>query len=369
MIGYCTNVHAGETLDEVVTNIRTYCAAVQQEVGESIELGLWLSNNAVFNGDPAKLKDCLLEHNLTVGSFNGFPFGDFHRGVVQHDVYEPTWCDERRLAYTKQLATLLAELLPANKSGGISTLPLGWAEGWDQDQLAACMLMQCVDFLEELEQKTGRCIHIDIEPEPGCRLQTSLDLSRFVQEQFDDEERIRRYLRVCYDTCHAAVMREDPMRAIDNYVQAGLKIGKVQLSSAVDVNFDVLNGDEKKLAVAALRSLAEPRYLHQTTVVVNGDILFFENLSSAPLENPVGHWRVHFHVPIHKKTIGPLGTTQDDLRISIPLLFPSGETIWEVETYTWSVMPKPFREEALVGSIASELRWANTQLQQVGSDA
>ena len=263
----------------------------------------------------------------------------------------------------------MAASLGQHASGGISTLPLGWSVGWNDDHLAASRILQCIDFLEELEQTTGRCIHLDIEPEPGCRLQTSSDLAQFVQERFGDDQRVRRFLRVCYDTCHAAVMREDPAEALDQYASVGLEIGKVQLSSAIDVNFDALAADEIGNAVAALRSLAEPRYLHQTTVLEHDELSFYDNLSDAPLDHPSGHWRVHFHVPIHEKRIGPLCTTQDDLLQTIALLPSATNTYWEVETYTWSVMPNTFQHDNVVNSIVSELRWANTMVKEVHHNA
>ena len=368
MIGYCTNVHAGDTIDEVVANLHNFSSAVQHQVGKQIEIGLWLPDNSLSEQTSDNLKECLDTLNLRVRSLNGFPFGNFHSNIVGRTVYEPTWCEEDRLTYTKKLATILSNLLPKNKSGSISTLPLGWGEGWDGDKQAAQMLMQCVDFLEELEQTSGQLIHLDIEPEPGCRLQTARNLAEFIQIQFDDDERIRRYIRVCHDTCHAAVMRENPRESIDTYAQVGLSIGKVQLSSAVDVNFDSLGQEEKVVAIEALRSVAEPRYLHQTTIVRDGVMKFYNNLPDAPLDQPVGHWRVHFHVPIHNESFGPLGTTRHDLLQSLLYLPDDDDTQWEVETYTWDVMPLEFQENELINSIASEINWANEQLHRVNCD-
>jgi len=364
MIGYCTNVHSGETLEEVVANLQNYSCVIQQQVGTPIGIGIWLANECICESTASRLKDCLEEHNLLVRSINGFPFGNFHRGVVGRDVYKPTWCDERRLLYTTQLATLLVELLPANTSGSISTLPLGWGKDWDGDERAASMLTQCVDFLEDLEQSSGKCIHLDIEPEPGCRLQSADDLAKYIQSQFGDDQRIRRYIRVCYDTCHAAVMWENPLDSIELYMQAGLEIGKVQLSSAIEVDFDSLSKERKSQAITALQTLAEPRYLHQTTVVKDGKMSFYDNLTAASLSHPTGHWRGHIHVPIHRETIGPLGTTQQDLIHTIDVLPNSIDTQWEVETYTWDVMPKVYQENELIHSISSEICWAEKQMQQ-----
>ncbi len=368
MLGYCTNVHAGETLDEVISNLHDYASVIQQRVGSPIEVGLWLPKKSLINKTSDTLKECLSKLDLSVRSFNGFPYGNFHNSIVGREVYKPTWCEEERLTYTQQLATLLAELLPDNTSGGISTLPLGWGEGWNSDTQAAQQLLQCVDFLENLEQISQKLIHLDIEPEPGCRLQTASTLAEFIQTQFGDDERVRRYIRVCYDTCHAAVMREMPKDSLDTYAQVGLAIGKVQLSSAIDVDFDTLSEEEKNSAITALRSLSEPRYLHQTTIVRNSEMTFFNNLSDALHEQPTGHWRVHFHVPIHSKAIGPLGTTQHDLLQSLEEIPTNNDTLWEVETYTWDVMPTCFQENELINSITSEIRWANKQIQSVVCD-
>jgi sugar phosphate isomerase/epimerase len=368
MLGYCTNVHAGETLDEVVSNLHNYASAVQHQVGAPIEVGLWLPKKSLHNQTAEVLKESLDTLNLAVRSLNGFPFGNFHDNIVGRAVYEPTWCEEERLTYTQQLASILSRLLPNNTVGSISTLPLGWGEGWDGDKQSAQMLMQCVDFLEELEQTSQKFIHLDIEPEPGCRLQTACDLANFIQKQFGDDERVRRYIRVCYDTCHSAVMRENPSDSLDVYAQVGLSLGKVQLSSAIDVNFDSLSKEESKVSIAALRSLAEPRYLHQTTIVQDGVMKFYNNLPDAPLDRPAGHWRVHFHVPIHNTTFGVLGTTQPDLLQSIHHLPINDDTRWEVETYTWDVMPLEFQENELINSIALEICWAKRQLQRLHCD-
>jgi sugar phosphate isomerase/epimerase len=364
MIGYCTNVHPGETLDEVVANLKQFSSAIQRSVGKPINIGLWLAKDSLTEDTVCKLQDCLEELELSVCSINGFPFGNFHSSVVGHDVYKPSWCDESRLTFTTELASLLVHLLPEDKSGSISTLPLGWGKDWDQDNEAASMLLRCVDFLDELEQRTGKLIHLDLEPEPGCRLQTAADLSMFVQKQFGDDQRVRRYICACYDTCHAAVMCEDPQESLNAYKQAGISIGKVQLSSAVDVDFESVSVDERENTLAALRTLTEPRYLHQTTIVVGGKMSFFGNLVDAPLDQPVGHWRVHFHVPIHEKMIGPLGTTQEDLIRTMNLIPYSLDTHWEVETYTWDVMPTNYQEIDLIQSISSEISWAEKQMQK-----
>ena len=54
-VGYCTNVHAGTSLDAVNQNLLTHAVQVREELLESdsdrsqpLPVGLWLSNEAVW---------------------------------------------------------------------------------------------------------------------------------------------------------------------------------------------------------------------------------------------------------------------------------------------------------------------------------
>jgi len=358
MLGYCTNVHRGTTFHDVLENIRTICKPICQQSTFDIGTGLWLSNQASLEVDIPQLRETLDACKVNVFTMNGFPYSDFHTEIVKHKVYEPNWSNPDRLEYTVRLATILAEIVHC-KEAGISTLPLGWASDTFQNKDAATMLQNGINQLADLEERTGVCIHLDIETEPGCRLQRAEELSMFVNTYFGDDEKARRYLRVCHDTCHGAVMHESAEEAISHYKEAGLSIGKVQLSSAIEVDF---NAADNTASCKDLRSIAEPRYLHQTTVDDGGCLLFYENLSEVSLAQPSGLWRIHFHVPIHLQTIGSLGTTQTDLIHSIPVLVEEGVTNWEVETYTWDVVPKELRIGELVDSISKELSWAASQI-------
>ncbi|MEE2912799.1 MAG: metabolite traffic protein EboE [Planctomycetota bacterium] len=355
MLGYCTNVHSGESFRSVLENINSYSGEIQLAVSENIGIGLWLSDQSSREVDLAELHDVLDENNLSVFTMNGFPYSNFHHNIVRHNVYSPNWSEASRLEYTLRLAKILSQLIHEGSNAGISTLPLGWNSDNFSNEEAATVIRQCVDSLDDLEQQTGRCIHIDLEAEPGCRLQRASEISAFMNKHFGDDERSRRYVRVCHDTCHSAVMHETAEEAVSHYNEAGLKIGKVQLSSAIEVDFD---SQSKSEVVKSLQAIAEPRYLHQTTVFDGKQIQFNESLENIPLDNPSGLWRVHFHVPIHLHKIGPLLTTRNDLEQSIPVLKQAGTTCWEVETYTWSVIPTDMQHDELVNSIAKELTWA-----------
>jgi hypothetical protein len=217
-----------------------------------------------------------------------------------------------------------------------------------------------------LEQETGRLIYLCIEPEPGCALQRSSDLLTFFQDFLfvkDDEAACRRYLRVCHDVCHAAVMFEPQMDVIARYRAAGIGVGKVQVSSAVCLPLDRVAGKDRSAAVEQLRGFAEHRYLHQTSVAVDGQVQFYEDLSLA-LEahggksKRGGEWRVHFHVPIYLDRFGLLETSQADILECVEAVrYDKNVVHFEVETYAWGVLPDELQTPDLATGIAREMSW------------
>ena len=381
-LGYCTNVHAGTTLAEIQSNLERFAVPIKQQVSPDrpLGVGLWFSadaaREALATGAAPVLKDWLQERGLRPYTLNGFPHGDFHQPVVKDAVYQPHWADPRRDAYTRDLITLLAQLLPEGAEGSISTLPLGWPAhvggALDRDPdfapAAAKHLTGLVHHLARTELDTGHLIHLDLEPEPGCLLQTSTDVVDFFQRYLlgtADDLSVRAYLRVCHDVCHSAVMFEPQAQALRTYRDAGLSIGKVQLSSAIAVDFDTLSPDDAAAARAQLQAFAEPRYLHQTSIRHgDGTTAFYTDLPDALTAHPVpkGEWRVHYHVPLHRETMGvqnTLSTTRDQVPALLAALTPADEVNhFEIETYTWGVMPDGTgADDALAAGIAAELDW------------
>ena len=192
---YCTNVHAGRTLEETEANLERFStrvrelAAPKNDPDAPIGLGLWLSAASARElreaGGAKALRDRLLARNLQVVTLNGFPYGDFHAEVVKHAVYEPHWADPRRLAYTIDLAHLLADLLPdGTTDASISTLPVGWRADFTNEGcgcsvgLAAAQLVEAAKALRESIEDYD-IIMTDLSmPEIG-----GLDIVRIVREQ------------------------------------------------------------------------------------------------------------------------------------------------------------------------------------------
>ncbi len=393
--GYCTNVHAGPSLEGAKANLLKYAASVRQQVvpDGTLPLGLWLAAEAASSlleaGRLSEFGLWLREHHFVPYTFNGFPQGDFHQAVVKHAVYEPTWKSASRLEFTMALARILAGLLRENDIGSISTLPLGWPHvPWQQQDFEASAenLLKLAIFLDQLYQQTGREIVIAIESEPGCVLNTATEICDFFQGYLfagTYEKIARRHLGVCHDICHSGVMFEPQSAALSCYHDAGIRIGKVQVSSAVHVPWDECRGDAREQAkvLEQLRTFDEPKYLHQATRADANLRLeeLSEDLSGAleawmPTSSfPQDPWRIHFHVPIFVDRFGSLKTTQSDILEATDFLARHRYTEvagsrwftghYEVETYAWPVLPAPLAVKDLASGIAQELTFFSSVLE------
>ncbi len=380
-IGYCTNVHAGVDLSSIRANLDNYAVEVRDSVGfDRLGVGLWIPAQAAneLSRDASAFAAFLSDRRLDPFTINGFPFDNFHQKIVKRRVYLPTWAEESRLDYTCQLAEILTELLrssPAEKIGSISTLPLGWPTELDSaDQLAASgkHLRSLADYLHQLESKSGRRIVVAIEPEPGCQLDTTEDVISWFERELPEIHH-RRYLTVCHDICHSAVMMESQFDVLSQLGRAGITVGKVQVSSAIVAQWNQMSAERKREAIDQLSEFGEDRYLHQTgRRLSNGEFVLSEDLPALLQSSPQGEpvpgddqrWVVHFHVPIFLERFGHLETSQGDVleclqHLSNSEAAPQFTGHFEIETYAWTVLPESMQRHGLAKDIASEFTWLN----------
>lgn len=374
-IGYCTNVHAGATLDAMQRELEMHATRVREIICPQgvLEIGLWLSAPAaeeLLAGDGiARFRDWLDERGLRVFTMNGFPFGNFHGAVVKHRVYEPSWAEPNRATYTMNLARILAGLLDAGERASISTLPIGWpgppCKAVDLN-LAAVQLNRIAAALREVHEETGRFITIDLEPEPGCLLDTAEKTIDWFTNHLTGDT-CRKHLGVCHDICHAAVMFEDQTTMFTRYRNAGMMVNKIQVSNAPCAHLAAFSDVERLEMFAALREFEEPRYLHQTSVRENGRTILYEDLPIArahheSLDRLGDEWRVHFHVPIYLEWLGRIGTTRATIHecLRAMQILPN-QPVLEIETYAWDVLSAEHRGDTLAEDIARELVWLREQ--------
>jgi hypothetical protein len=382
---YCTNVHPAPDLAGVHRVVREYAEPVRRRLGvDRLGLGLWLGRAVVdalvaAPSEVERLRAVLDGAGLYIFTLNAFPYGDFQAGAVKHAVYHPDWSDYERVGYTMALANLLTRLLSDDlDQASISTLPVGHGREWDDDRisLAALYLMRVARYLHRLAQDTGKRIRLCLEPEPGCVLETTADAIAFfrgplleaAERDGESPAIIDGFLGLCFDCCHQAVAFEDPVASLAALARAGVRVGKVQLSSALEVAEPGTDGTFGELA-----RFVEPRFLHQVRAAGNGGVVAgADDLPAALAAAAAGRfpvsvpWRIHYHVPIHRAGVGGLATTRPDLeRALAAVLEQEACRHLEVETYTWSTLPegeRPDGRDSLVDVIAAELEWARERI-------
>ncbi|MBN7823817.1 metabolite traffic protein EboE [Bowmanella dokdonensis] len=377
-LGYCSNVHPGESLAGVTGNMRSYLAAVRRARGlDSMHCGLWLSAEAADtlqdHSAMGIFKQCLQDAKLQLTTVNGFPYGNFHRAPVKADVYLPDWSEDARRLYSLNLAAILSGCLESEYSTGtISTLPLGYASAWTpaKHRQALHQLVRLSEELATLEEQSGKRILLCLEMEPDCVLETTDDCLAFFTELKQQGARLR-YLGICLDVCHQAVMFEDLYQSLTRLHQAGIEIGKIQLSNALRLP---MSQPQSTAGLQRLGEFADSTYLHQC--------------KGRPAEGGIRHWadlpamladkadlakleelRVHFHVPLfwQGSEDQSLLSTQSSLQQVMDFLSdtPQCRPHLEVETYSWQVLPgaiRPKDSSGLLAGISHELRWLEDQL-------
>ena len=375
-IGYCTNVHAGVDLASICSNLQEFAIPARDAIGsDELGVGLWIPAQAAgeLSDGVDRFSKFLSERRLRAFTINGFPYDNFHQPIVKRGVYLPEWWQPERLDYTLRLAKILTHLLPQQEAtGSISTLPIAWSdEKADSENLAqaGANMRVLAAKLKEIEHSTGKRIVVAIEPEPGCVLDTTQDVVDWFEKELPDTDH-RRYLGVCHDICHSAVMMESQQDVLTRLVEAGVMIGKVQVSNAIIADWLSMAVGRQREAIAQLSEFAEDRYLHQTSrLKADGSFELAEDLpdllrSAESDEQPAcgdQRWIVHFHVPIFLERFGHLRTSQDDTLECLRFLNQSGAADFtrhlEVETYAWTVLPHSMRRRGLSEDIAREICW------------
>ncbi|HUB79208.1 MAG TPA: metabolite traffic protein EboE [Bryobacteraceae bacterium] len=385
---YCTNIHPANGWPEVRANLAQYAPALKSRFAPDAPFGLGLRLSAaearqLLSGDCLReFRDFLTANGLYVALINGYPYGHFSGEPVKAQVFAPDWRTPERLNYTLDLIAILSALLPEGSDGGVSTVPLSykpWIDGRDNDVRA--IVRNVAEVCRQLvlaRRESGRMIHLDIEPEPDGLLETTGETVAFFTERLPDwgapvlaeglgcplEEAcslLREHVRVCYDTCHFAVQFEDPATTLGAFAAAGVKLGRVQVSSALAVPLEA--GAPGAGSLARLREMNDAVYLHQVVEQRrDGSLRRYRDLPEAlarPLDREAIEWRIHFHVPLFAPDFGGLGSTREAIRRTFQA--NPAATHFEIETYTWSVLPANLRF-GLGDSISREYAWVLDEL-------
>ena len=370
-LAYCTNIHRGEDWAQTFESLKTHTLGVRDCVapGKAYAIGLRLSNQAARELiEPAVLdnfQQWLVDENCYVFTLNGFPYGDFHGTRVKEQVYVPDWTSPARLEYTNRLFCLIAALVPEGVEGSVSTLPGSFKEfivEESQEQAIRDNLWKCVEHISALSERTGKGLHLGLEPEPLGYFETSEETVAFFKKmrtEHPNDVRLNRHLGVNYDTCHLAVEYEEPQDAIGKIRKAGVRISKLHLSAALKIT----PSDDAR---AQLKQFEEDVYLHQVVErMPDGSLVRHRDLDVVlSTATEAEEWRIHFHIPLHSPDTDWFASTRDHIDGVLDLLKadPALCTHIEMETYTWEVLPAEMKNRDVVGQLVGEYEWTLEQL-------
>ena len=381
-LAYCTNIHRGQSWRQTLESLQKYTLAVRRQIcprqpfAIGLRLGSRVATELAVRKTLLEFKRWLEKNNCYIFTVNGFPFGRFHGASVKENVYRPDWTSPERLAYTNLLFDLLAELVSDGVKGSVSTLPGSFKQfinNAGQTKLIRDNLWRCVEHISRLSERTGKKLHLGLEPEPLCLLENSRETISFFEQlraEHRNDPRLDEFLGVNYDCCHFAVEFEEPQKALAAFQKAGIRISKLHLSSALKTR-------ATPEARAALKKFTDDVYLHQVIArSPRGKLEYFRDLPDALASNPklkspsskLPEWRIHFHVPLHAPAIPPFQNTNDHLLGVLDWLAknPRACSHLEMETYTWEVLPPALKSRSVVRQLAAEYDWTLARLAERG---
>ncbi len=367
-LAYCTNIHPAETWQETFAALQTHALRVKEILrGESkllepFPLAPRLSARAaaeLLEGENlTHFIEWVKKNDCRVFTINGFPFGAFHGTRVKENVYKPDWTERSRLDYTMQLFRILVPFLQPGEQGSVSSLPGSFKAFKADETLIFDHLIECAMEIEAMSLARACDLHLGLEPEPLGHFENTAETLAFFHRLWayaKEPEIIKRRIGVNYDTCHFALEYDGCVDSLEAFRQAGVRISKVHLSAAL-----ALDPSDPE-ALAALRNFDEPTYLHQVLLQMpDRSITRFTDLPDffAADATDAIEARVHFHIPLDADPMPPLRSTREHAAelLAYRNLQPDFCVHYEIETYTWGVLPgalqRPIEEH-----LAAEYRW------------
>jgi len=367
-LALCGNVFPSETPGAVFSALEGPVAEWAQSLraagmASRPGFGLYLSaraaNEMAASPDRRKrLKTALERAGVAVWTANAFPFGGFHDARVKERAFLPDWRSAKRLAYSLEVAGILAFLMEPGSRGSLSTCPLGFGPDARRSPEARARLQAAQTELLALEEKTGVRLVLALEPEPDGAFERIVDLAAWLDKTvLGGVEPAERRIGICWDLCHAAVVGEHPSDILAALSACRIPLGKIQISAGLQADFPF-----SARAVERLRDLGRSPYLHQVRgSLPDGRPFAAGDLAawiSAPGRPPVDQIRVHCHVPLHRSDFGD-GLRSTDWRPAVRLALEAGCRDFEVETYTLPILPPAFLErEGVAGTLVAEMETA-----------
>ena len=391
---YCSNIYSGDTWQEIFLNLKENIPKLSTKLSqnEAFGIGLRLSNNAASelleNNNLLIFEQWLNNNNYYIATINGFVYGDFYKTNIKEKVYQPDWTTIERINFNFKLIEILRRLDATQKDVGFSTSPLGYKFSQDINNkklfndLVVYHLFSLVKKLIQINQEQGKTIHIDFEPEADCRLENIEDIIDFFEKFLlvdlasklaqelnisltKAKNHILKHIRICYDICHQAVQFEDHIKNFEKLNNYGIEIGKIQLSSALEIRVQKNKLDNLK---KDLNKFRDNIYLHQVVIKkLDSSFIKYRDVPEA-LEKfediNESLWRIHYHLPIFAENYNNFFTTSKEIKTIINVIkYSSIVSCLEIETYTWEILPEALKLD-LISSIVREYEWIIKQFNE-----
>lgn len=356
VLTYCLNIFPIKRADDVFVLFENTIPELKRKLGlkeyDQFPLGIWFPNNILeeLMRKKSLLVRLMNQHNLVIATMNAFPFGVFHGERVKEKVYYPDWGERERLKYTKKLVELTVELPRLERILPISTVPVTFGNRMPEKALE--YIFEMVDFLEDIHNTYEQKFTLMFEPEPFCFLENQQQTLDFFKKLHKVIPKSKTFTGVCLDTCHSAVVFEDPLEQFLVYKDHDIRVDKIQISSSI-----VLPAQSDK---QALKKYIDQVYFHQTFVKRDEKIYRFVDLDKAVALGKEGEYRVHYHIPLHTQPISPLKSSVENITHEFFQTISQEERIIEVETYTFDVLPT--NTESVLDSIIKELQWVTKRI-------
>jgi sugar phosphate isomerase/epimerase len=362
-ISYSLNVFPGTSLSAKIDILKEFIPNLREEVNLSdtvpIAVGLWIDNiTAVELLDQNNIEQLIAlfkSLNIYTTSINAFPYSTFHNEPVKTKVYKPDWTTDERKEYTINVARILAQLLPPNQIGTISTLPGGYKAYLNNGDLykIAYNITEVLTVLYDIYNNENKEIVLAIEPEPDCLWENSQEFISFYNDFFKDKA-LKDFLGICYDTCHFELQASAPGDELENFIRNGIKIAKVQLSAALKINTN-----SKRI-----ENFIDKVYLHQSRIVNNNVVTKLNDLTDETIStlnnSKPQELIVHYHLPLYLDTMfndkAALVLKEELVKTIRVLKSRNILSSLEIETYTYTTLNDLDKKaDDYIGNITKEI--------------
>lgn len=379
-ITYCSNIFKNNKLIDLIKNLKEY----KKKNKEQKNISICLSNNILKeikkNNNIKKIYTWIKINKLNIKLINGFVYKQFHTKKIKEFIYYPDWTKIERYNFTKNILYFIQKINKF-KNFGVTTLPISY-EAWIKKEKKYNLkksinnLFKILEIIIKIKKYKKRNIHLDIEPEPFCSIEKCNDFIIFfntwliplIKKNFKLKYKIkekkyikyiRKHINICYDACHSAVMFENQKKNLDLIKKEKIKIGRIQISSAIKIKFI----EKNKINLDFLKKSS---FLHQSIIKLkNNKIIkkkdFFELKNIKDLI--IKEIRIHCHIPIYEKKISKnIYTTQNELILLIKNMIKNKDIKnLEIETYTYDTM---YKKSCKIESIKKEYNWLIANLKK-----